>query len=205
MSQCTQPVVPGGTYFFTVRLQDRTSRLLTQRVDLLRAAMRLAQKQWPFTVDVAVVLPDHLHMIWTMPDTDADFSKRWRMIKSTFSRHIEGPAEVSPSMARRGEKGIWQRRFWEHLIRDDPDFEAHRAFALAAPVQAGLVARPQDWAHSSVHRDLRWGRELPAMSGYGPLVGHCRNPASSASIPQGATAARHRLDHHRQSSCHQQR
>lgn len=197
MSHYARLVVPGGTYFFTVRLQDRTSRLLTQRVDLLRAAMRLAQKQWPFTVDVAVVLPDHLHMIWTMPDTDGDFSKRWRMIKSTFSRHIEGPAEVSPSMARRGEKGIWQRRFWEHLIRDEVDFEAHRAFALAAPVQAGLVARPQDWAHSSVHRDLRWGRELPSMSGYGPIVGHCRNPASSAPIPQGTATARHRLDHHR--------
>jgi putative transposase len=172
MSHYTRLVVPGGTYFFTLRLEDRTSRLLTERVDLLRAAVRLAQKQWPFRIEAAVVLPDHLHMIWTMPDTDGDFSKRWRLIKSTFSRHVEGPLEVSRSKARRGEKGIWQRRFWEHLIRDELDFEAHRVFALTAPVQAGLVSRPQDWAHSSVHRDLRWGRALPAMSGYGPIAPH---------------------------------
>ena len=170
MSHYRRLVVPGGTYFFTARLQDRGSRLLTDRVDLLRAAVRLAQKQWPFSIEVAVVLPDHLHMIWTLPDRDADFSKRWRLIKSTFSRHVDGPVEVSPSKARRGEKGIWQRRFWEHLIRDEVDFEAHRAFALTAPVQAGLVARPQDWALSSVHRDLRRGGALPAMSGYGPIV-----------------------------------
>ena len=170
MSHYRRLVVPGGTYFFTVRLQDRASRLLTDRVDLLRAAVRLAQKQWPFVIEVAVVLPDHLHMIWTMPQDDADFSKRWRMIKSTFSRHVDGPVDVSPSIARRGEKGIWQRRFWEHLIRDEWDFVAHRAFALTAPVQAGLVARPQDWALSSVHRDLCLGRGLPAMSGYGPIV-----------------------------------
>ena len=149
MSQYTRLVVPGGTYFFTVRLQDRHSGLLVNRVDVLRAAVRLAQKQWPFVIEVAVVLPDHLHMIWTMPDTDADFSKRWRLIKSTFSRHVQGPIDVSPSMARRGEKGIWQRRFWEHLIRDEVDFEAHRAFVLAAPVTAGLVAKPQDWAYSA--------------------------------------------------------
>ena len=169
MSHYTRLVVPGGTYFFTVRLQDRRSGLLTQRIDLLRAAMRLTQKQWPFTIEVAVVLPDHLHMIWTMPDTDGDFSKRWRLIKSTFSRHVDGPDTVCPSQARRGEKGIWQRRFWEHMIRDDLDFAAHRAFALCAPVQAGLVARPQDWAHSSFHRDVRRGQGLPAMSGYGPV------------------------------------
>ena len=172
MAHYTRFVVPGGTYFFTARLQDRQSRLLLDRVDLLRAAVRLAQKQWPFSIEVAVVLPDHLHMIWTMPETDADFSKRWRLIKSTFSRHTDGPADVCPSKARpkasRGEKGIWQRRFWEHLIRDQSDFDAHRAFALTAPVQAGLVARPQDWVHSSVHRDLRRGRAIPAQSGYGP-------------------------------------
>ena len=170
MSQFIRLVVPGGTYFFTVRLQDRGSRLLTDRVDLLRASVRLAQKQWPFAIAVAAILPDHLHMIWTLPPDDADFSKRWRLIKSTFSRHVEGPVAVRPSLARRGEKGIWQRRFWEHLIRDDLDFEAHRAFVLNAPVLAGLAAKPQDWALSSVHRDLRRGLGLPLMSGYGPIA-----------------------------------
>lgn len=170
MSHYQRFAVPGGTYFFTLRLEDRQSRLLTDRVDLLRATVRLAQKRWPFVIKVAVILPDHLHMIWTLPGGDADFSKRWRLIKSTFSRHVDGPAHVSPSKARRGEKGIWQRRFWEHLIRGEQDFQAHRSFALAAPVQAGLVARPQDWALSSVHRDLRRGIDLPASLGYGPVV-----------------------------------
>ena len=170
MSHYRRLVVPGGTYFFTVRLDDRASQLLTEQVDLLRSAVRLTQKHWPFLIETAVILPDHLHMIWALPAKDPDFSKRWRMIKSTFSRHVEGPVEVSPSKARRCEKGIWQRRFWEHLIRDEADFEAHRAYALAAPVQAGLVARPQDWALSSVHRDLRRGVELPERSGYGPIV-----------------------------------
>lgn len=164
MTQYMRHVVPGRTYFFTVQLRDHSSRLLLQQVDLLRTAVRLAQKQWPFAIDAAVILPDRLHMIWTMPDTDGDFSKRWRLIKSTFSRHIEAPVGENLSAARRQQKGIWQRRFCERLIHDEGDFEAYRAFALTAPVLAGLVAKPQDWAYSSVHRDLRRGMALPTMS-----------------------------------------
>jgi putative transposase len=155
-------MVPGGTYFFTVRLQDCQSRLLVDRVDLLRTAIRLCVKRWPMVIETAVILPDHLHMIWTLPDGDSDFSARWRLIKSTFSRHVEPPTYLRASLAARGDKGIWQRRFWEHLIRDEADLAAHRAFAISAPVRAGLVARPQDWALSSVHRDI--ARGLPARS-----------------------------------------
>lgn len=168
MTHIRRLVVPAGTYFFTVRLEDRHSRLLTDRVDILRTAVHACRERWPFVIETAVILPDHLHMIWTLPAGDGDFSKRWRLIKSRFSRQVEGPIVVSPSKLRRGEKGVWQRRFWEHLIRDAADFEAHRAYALCAPVAAGLVAHPQDWDLSSVHRDLRQGRGLPVHSGYGP-------------------------------------
>lgn len=169
MSQVRRLVVPAGTYFFTVRLQDRQARLLTAHVDILRRAVGLCRQRWPFEIETAVILPDHLHMIWTLPAGDGDFSKRWRLIKSQFSRQMDAPDAVRPSLRRRGEKGIWQRRFWDHLIRDDADFEAHRAYALTAPVRAGLVGQPQDWVLSSVHRDLRLGRPLPAAGGYGPV------------------------------------
>lgn len=154
MSRYVRMRVPGGTYFFTVRLQDRGGRLLTDRIALLRDCVRLCRRRLPFEIEVAVVLPDHLHMIWTLPPDDDDFSARWRMIKSTFSRHNDRPALIRPSQIARGEKGIWQRRFWEHLIRDEADFDLYRAYALTAPVRAGLAPRPQDWPYSSIHRDL---------------------------------------------------
>ncbi len=170
MSQYRRIFVPGGTYFFTVRLQDRQSALLVDRVDLLRDCVRLAHARWPFAIDAAVILPDHLHMIWTLPPGDADYSKRWRLIKSAFSRQVDGPPNLTRGEMARGEKGIWQRRFWEHHIRDEPDLRAHRAFIATAPIQAGLAARPTDWRWSSVHRDLRRGVPIPAKGGYGPVL-----------------------------------
>ena len=168
MSHYTRLVVPGGTYFFTVRLQDRGSRLLTDQVDLLRSSVRLAQKRWPFVIAAAVVLPDHLHMIWTLPQNDPDFSKRWRMIKSTFSRHVEGPSDVSPSLARRGEKGIWQRRFWEHTVRVEDDLKRCVDYVHWNPRKHNVAARVQDWPWSTFHRfvkegeyDLAWGGTDP--------------------------------------------
>ncbi len=167
-------LVPGGTTFFTVRLQDRQSRLLTDHIDTLRDCVRLARARWPFAIEAAVVLPDHLHMIWTLPPGDADYSKRWRLIKSAFSRQmapVAAPASpLTPSQIARGEKGIWQRRFWEHQIRDAADMAAHRAYVLGAPVHAGLAARPTDWRWSSVHRDVQRGVPVPATGGYGALA-----------------------------------
>jgi putative transposase len=153
MSRYTRLVVPGGTYFFTLRLEERGSTLLIDRLDLLRNSVRLCMANRPFRIDTAVILPDQLHMIWQLPPGDAAFSARWRQIKSTFSRHVDAPAQVSRSKRERGEKGIWQRRFWEHCIRDATDLSLHRSYALTAPVRAGLVERPQDWAASSIHRD----------------------------------------------------
>ncbi|WP_377508115.1 transposase [Octadecabacter sp. R77987] len=158
MSHYRRLYVPGATYFFTARLLDRRSDLLLREVGLLRNAVALTRKRWPFQIDAAAVLPDLVHMIWVMPADDADFSKRWRLLKSAFSRHVPPAANLPASYAARGEKGIWQRRFWEHMIRDAADLARHRRMIHAAPVTAGLVARPQDWPFSSVHRDGVTGR-----------------------------------------------
>ncbi|WP_207209194.1 transposase [Loktanella sp. IMCC34160] len=155
--------VPGGTWFFTVRLADRQSDLLLREVGLLRDCVATAKARWPFDIDAAVILPDHLHMIWTLPEGDADFPKRWRLIKSTFSRHQPPPGLPRDSQLRKGEKGIWQRRFWEHLIRDASDLEAHRRLIHEARVRAGLVPRPDAWPYSSVHRDSRFGGAQPPI------------------------------------------
>lgn len=152
---------PKASYFFTVRLHHRGSALLTERIDLLRDCFKLCHKRWPMRIDAAVILPDHLHMIWTMPDGDDDYSKRWRLIKSSFSRHVPAPDYVPASTAKRGEKGIWQRRFWEHRIKDLADFERHRTLISEAPVQAGLVKMARDWPYSSLSR----GRKGPARVG----------------------------------------
>lgn len=151
MAQYHRLDVPRGTYFFTLRLQDHRSDLLVSQIDLLRDAMRLCRKRWPFEIEAAVILPNKLHMIWTLPDGDADFSKRWRLIKSSFSRHAPAPAYISESHRKRGEKGIWQRRFWEHLIRDADDLALHMHLIRSAPIHAGLVKRPSDWPYSSLH------------------------------------------------------
>ena len=149
MSNYRRPKVPGGTYFFTARLQDQRSDLLVTHIETLRHAARLCLKRWPFSIDAAVVLPNALHMIWTLPADDADYSKRWRMIKTTFSRHVPAPDYVPPSHQRRGEKGIWQRRFWEHLIRDHDDMDKHLHLIRSAPIHAGLTKRPSEWPYSS--------------------------------------------------------
>lgn len=149
MSNYRRRRVPGGTYFFTVNLQDRTSDLLVREIDLLRHVTALTKARWPFDIPEAVILPNQLHMIWTLPAGDVDYSKRWRLLKSTFSRHVPAPVAPRPSLARKGEKGIWQRRFWEHHIRDAADYDRHAAFIHSAPVVAGLVRAPQDWRFSS--------------------------------------------------------
>jgi putative transposase len=150
-------LVPGGSYFFTVNLEDRRSRLLTDHIDSLRAAFWQAHRQHPFAIEAIVVLPDHLHAIWTLPEGDADFAVRWRLIKSTFSRTLPAEEPVSPSRARRAERGIWQRRYWEHAIRDETDLERHIDYIHFNPVKHGHVARVRDWPHSSFHRFSRLG------------------------------------------------
>ena len=117
--------VPGGRWFFTANLLDRRSSLLIDEIETLREATRRTRERHPFRIDAFVVLPDHIHAIWTLPEGDTDFSTRWRLIKIVFSKAI--PTTERPSKVRRarGERGIWQRRFWEHPIRDDEDYRRH--------------------------------------------------------------------------------
>lgn len=154
MSNSIRAKAPGGTYFFTARLHDRNSDLLVREIDCLRRAMRLTMSRHPFQIDAIVVLPAVIHTIWSLPPDDAEFSNRWGMLKSLFSRDLPAPAYRTQAQVKRGEKGIWQRRFWEHLIRDADDLAAHRQMIHSAPVQAGLVAHPGDWTWTSLHRDL---------------------------------------------------
>ena len=153
--------IPGGTYFFTVALANRGGRLLTARIDILRAAYAQTVCERPFRTEAIVVLPDHLHAIWTLPPGDSDFSTRWRLIKTRFSREVGGFGPRSASKIAKAERGIWQRRFWEHAIRNAADLNLHRQYCWQDPVQHGLVAQPLDWPFSSVHRDVRQGRADP--------------------------------------------
>ena len=153
--------VAGGTYFFTVNLADRSCRLLVERIHELRAAVQTVKRRHPFVIDAMVVLPEHLHTVWTLPESDADYSTRWGLIKAAFSRSIAAGECPHRSRTARGERGIWQRRFWEHTIRDDADLCRHIDYIHYNPVKHGYVTRPVEWPFSSIHRHIRAG-DLPA-------------------------------------------
>jgi putative transposase len=157
MTDYRRNFVAGGSFFFTINLAERQLRLLTDHIDKLRTAFRETRQHHPFTIDAIVVLPDHLHTIWTLPEGDADFSTRWRLIKSAFSRNLDTPEMISQSRAAKGERGIWQRRYWEHTIRDDDDLARHVDYIHINPVKHRLVARVRDWPYSSFHRMVRLG------------------------------------------------
>jgi putative transposase len=157
--------VPGGCWFFTANLLDRKRTLLVDRVGDLRDAVAATRERFPFVINAFVILPDHLHTVWTLPPEDADFSVRWRLIKSRFSKAIPKGEQLTRVRERRGERGIWQRRFWEHLIRDEADYARHIEYCYINPTKHGLVARVQDWPHSSFHRDVREGIFPPDWAG----------------------------------------
>jgi putative transposase len=157
MTDYRRNFVPGGSFFFTVNLAERQLSLLTEHVDELRAAFREVRQRHSFSIDAMVVLPDHLHAVWTLPYGDADFSMRWRQIKSAFSRKLPVGEWLSTSRSGRGERGIWQRRYWEHTIRDENDFARHVDYIHINPVKHGLVARVGDWPYSSFHRMVKLG------------------------------------------------
>ena len=154
----------GGTYFFTVNLANRKSNLLIEYIDHLRSVMKQGKQQHPIHIDTMVVLPDHLHALWTLPPDDTDYPKRWMLIKAGFSRCIPKNEYRRKSLINKGQRGIWQRRYWEHLIRDEQDYERHINYIHYNPVKHGLVNRAVDWKHSSIHRyiangmiDRNWG------------------------------------------------
>jgi len=163
--------VAGGTYFFTVTLRDRSSNVLVRDIDLLRAAFRKVATEQPFTINAIVILSDHLHTVWTLPDGDADYSKRWWAIKSHFTRSLLASG-LSLSADHRGEYRLWQRRFWEHTIRDDSDFQKHVDYIHWNPVKHKLVQHVADWPYSSFHQYVRIGLLPPdwASSRFDDLV-----------------------------------
>lgn len=141
--------VSGGTYFFTVNLLDRRSDGLVVHIDALRNAVRETREILPFHVDAWVVLPEHMHCVWTLPADDSDFSKRWQAIKIAFARSLPRSEPRSAAMMRRRERGIWQRRYWEHMIRDERDYAAHMDYIHFNPVKHGLVHGPGEWPFST--------------------------------------------------------
>jgi putative transposase len=196
MSSYLRPRVPGASVFFTVTLAQRGSRLLVDEINRLREAVATVRSERPFVVEAWVVLPDHMHAVWTLPEGDAAYSVRWSAIKARFTMSLRGtggagrrpglspaydgvstppaPEKVPKAypVVRSGryaglkpglrvgkrETALWQRRFWEHHIRDEQDFATHMRYCWSNPVKHGFVERPEDWPYSSVHRDIRLGR-----------------------------------------------
>jgi putative transposase len=172
MPQYIRAKLKGSVFFFTVVLADRRSNLLVDRIDRLRDSYREVQRRRPFETVAICVLPDHLHALWALPEGDADFSVRWSLIKSGFSRGLSSARSRSTSKVSKREKGIWQRRYWEHAIRDDADFERHVDYIHFNPVKHGHVRRVSDWPHSSFHRYVErglltadWGGDMRDIQG----------------------------------------
>ena len=147
--------VPGGTYFFTVNIIDRKSILLVKEIEALRSAYAYVANRQTFETIAICVLPDHLHCIWRLPPDDAHFATRWRLIKARFSKSLSHSHDARKGR-RQGERGIWQRRFWEHHIRDADDLNRHVDYIHWNPVKHGYVKEPEDWPYSTYHK---WKQE----------------------------------------------
>lgn len=161
MPRYLRAFVPGASYFFTVVLLERRRHLLTRHIDLLRESFRQTRLDRPFRIDAIVILPDHIHCVWTLPETDTDYPTRWRLIKARFSRAIEPTERLSKRRIEKGERGIWQRRYWEHVIRDEGDLNRHVDYIHYNPVKHGWVKRPGDWPHSTFQRYVEAGILMP--------------------------------------------
>lgn len=162
MSTYRRANITGGTYFFTVVTYRRQSFLCDELVrTALREAIAETRILCPFTIDAWVLLPDHLHCIWTLPPDDADFGKRWAMIKRFVSKRCGQTLLcddwLSDSKRRRNEATVWQRRFWEHMICDETDYRRHMDYLHYNPVKHGLVKSVQDWQFSTFHRYVKEG------------------------------------------------
>jgi putative transposase len=153
--------IPNTTYFFTENLAERKRKLLIEQVDLLRSAFKIVKARHPFTIDAIIILPNHLHMIMTLPEGDSNYSQRLNLIKGSFSRSIDNSENISDSRKKKRERGIWQRRFWEHIIRDERDYENHINYIHYNPVKHGYVKKPVDWLYSSIHRYIAQGILTP--------------------------------------------
>jgi len=188
--QYRRAFLPGGTFFFTVVTVDRRPLFAEQEnVATLREAFRTIRLQRPFRLDAAVVLPDHLHCIWTLPPGDADFATRWRLIKTWVTKHyaLNGSSgyaaltrptasgsNVDEMTASKRQQTVWQHRYWEHMLRDETDYRRHVEYIHFNPVKHGYVKGPIDWPYSSFHQHVKeglyspdWGSGLPDFDGVG--------------------------------------
>ena len=172
MSHYRRAKIEGGIFFFTVVLADRSSDLLVRQIDRPRSVYASVQQRRPFETIAICVLPDHMHAVWSLPPGDADFPKRWSLIKSGFSRGLPVGTLRSASSRTKGDRGIWQRRYWEHAIRDEIDLARHIDYIHFNPVKHRYVARVSDWPHSSFRRYVAggllppdWGGDLPDTPG----------------------------------------
>jgi len=160
----------GGCYFFTHTLLDRTQTLLTDQIEILRTAFRLVKKRYPFFVHAMVVLPDHFHCVLELPEGEYDFSIRFRLIKMYFSRALATQEPRSACREKRRERGIWQRRYWEHLVRDQQDFLNHINYIHWNPVKHQLVNSVFEWPYSSFHRYVSLGWYSANWAGTGDKI-----------------------------------
>ena len=175
MTEYRRSKIPGATYFFTVNCAERKGNsILTDNIDTLRNAFRKVKNDHPFEINAIVILPEHLHCIWSLPKDDTDFGVRWGLIKATFSRSIPKTERRSDSRLKRGERGIWQRRYWEHLIRDDEDYARHVDYIHWNPVKHGWAKQVKDWPYSSFHKHvgrgpypLDWAYDIGESNSYG--------------------------------------
>ncbi|MCB5161536.1 REP-associated tyrosine transposase [Marinomonas algarum] len=149
MSNFIRSKQKGGTFFFTVTLKDRQSSVLIDHINLLRESVRHVKSRRPFTIIAWVVLPDHIHAVWKLPDGDNDFSTRWQLIKIFFTKRLKATTQYQHS--------VWQSRFWEHEIRTEQDLTAHINYCYLNPVKHGLVTSTHEWPYSSFHRDVKKG------------------------------------------------
>lgn len=164
MSDYRRAFQPGGCYFFTVVTYERQPWLTEPgNIERLRKAFQAVKRSRPFDMDAIVILPDHLHCLWRLPEGDSNYSERWRQIKRFVGMGVPTPVN------QRGEKSLWQRRFWEHLIRDDEDWRRHMDYIHYNPVKHGYVKIPADWPHGSFARSVArgwyapdWGNSEPA-------------------------------------------
>ena len=156
---------PGGTYFFTHTVLWRSTDLLIRHVDILRSAVIGVRAAHPFVILAWVVLPYHFHCVMRLPEGDSRFDLRWRLIKQHFSKRIPPLEPLSEARRSRGERGLWQRRYWEHLIRDERDLEAHIDYVHINPVKHGFAPTVTSWPHSTFHRLVRAGVYPPDWAG----------------------------------------
>ena len=166
--RCRRVLQPGASYFFTLVVHERANLFATaENVDRWRAAVAKVQRKRPFAVEAEVILPDHLHVLWTMPDGDADYATRIRLVKTEFTKSLRLDDRVTPankSRANKGERDVWQRRYWEHTIRDAHDFQVRLDYIHYNPVKHALVQRAADWPHSTF-------RDWVAKGNYDPWWG----------------------------------